>query len=181
MAEYVAFDTDVEVKGAAVLAVIRGMGLFEKQARKVLSHHGISDPQRDIWYPQQAWLDAFREINQQLGPKALFEIGKAIPQTASWPNDDVDGIVDALRTINVAYQMNHRGGYIGSYDYYPIAENTCRMICQNPYPDEFDRGIITEVVTRHKPAGTFMVEVSIDATLPKRSEGGDLCSFIITW
>lgn len=180
MAQFVAFDSAVDVSGRAVLSVIDGMGIFETKAREILARHGIVDPQPDKWYPQQAWLDAFRTIAESLGPKTLFEIGKKIPENAAWP-EGVDDIKSALRSIDKAYQMNHRFGEIGSYNYYDLDENQVRMICNNPYPCKFDHGIITAVADKFKPAGTFMVEVEHDHTLPCRDDGADICSYIVRW
>jgi hypothetical protein len=180
MAEFVAFDPNVEVSGRAVKAVLDGMGVFQKKAREILADQGIDEVRPDGWYPQQAWLDAFRTICDTLGSKQLFDIGRKIPETASWPAN-IEDIRAGLRSINTAYQMNHRGGPIGSYDYFDIDTNTARMICNNPYPDDFDHGLITAVADRYKPAGTFMVEVKIDQGLPSRSRGADFTSYLVTW
>lgn len=180
MAQFAAFDSAVEVSGQAVLAVIDGMSIFETRAREILSNHGIEDPQPNQWYSQQAWLDGFKTIADSLGAKVLFEIGKMIPETAAWP-EEIDDIKSALKSIDVAYQMNHRFGEIGSYKYFDLGENQARIICNNPYPCRFDHGIITAVADKFKPAGTFMVEVDHDRTLPCRDDGADICSYIVKW
>lgn len=181
MAQYAAFEPTVEVRGAAVLAVLRGMDVLGKRAAEILARHNMPDPQREKWYLQQDWLNAFKEISGELGAKSLFDIGKAIPETAEWPETEIESIQEGLKSINVAYQRNHRGGDIGSYDYYSLGPRKSRMICQNPYPDDFDHGLITAVANKYKPSDVFMVEVEIDAGLPTRTSGGDLCSYIITW
>jgi hypothetical protein len=178
--QFKAFDPDVEVNGAAVLSVIDGMGGFQNKAREILANHGIENPKAGCWYNQQAWLDAFSTIAETLGSKALYNIGRKIPENAVWP-PVVEDIRSALSSINVAYRMNHRGGQIGSYDYLEIDDNSARIICNNPYPDEFDRGIISAVADKFKPEGTFMVEVKQDDSLPNRTEGGEFTSFIICW
>jgi hypothetical protein len=47
----------------------------------------------------------------------------------------------------------------------------------NPYPSEFDRGIITSLSRRFKPH----CEVKLDPDKPSRTEGGDSCTYIIEW
>ena len=37
------------------------------------------------WYPQQAWLNAFREIAQTIGASTLHQIGLSIPGSAKFP------------------------------------------------------------------------------------------------
>jgi hypothetical protein len=85
MAQFIAFDDSIEVNGQTILSVVRGMGVFEKLALKILKEHGIDNPQPGRWYSQQAWLDAFKEIATKIGPNTLFEIGKKIPESADWP------------------------------------------------------------------------------------------------
>lgn len=180
MAQFVAFDPNVEVCGSAVLAIIEGMGLFTSRAKEVLAAHGIDSPKPEGWYPQQAWLDAFKTISETLGARTLFEIGRKIPETAIWP-PDVESIADGLASIDRAYQLNHRGGNIGSYQYYPLGGHSARIICHNPYPCDFDQGIIKAIADRFKPPGTFMVQIDHDRTLPCRGEGADFCSYIVRW
>jgi hypothetical protein len=109
MALFKAFANGVMVNGESVLSIINGMELFQSQALKVLEKHDIKNPQPGQWYPQQNWLDAFKEISETIGTKTLFAIGKKIPENSIFP-PDLDSIEKALPGIDVAYHMNHRGG-----------------------------------------------------------------------
>ena len=114
MAQFKAIVPGVEVCGAAVLSVVEGMDLSQTMALRILKAHGIENPKKDSWHSQQAWLDAFREISEKVGPATLRRIGTKIPETALWP-PTVRTIEDAMASIDVAYHMNHRGGPIGNY------------------------------------------------------------------
>ena len=68
MAQYKAFDTNVEVLGDVVLSVVAVMGAFKTIALGILGDHGIKDPRPDGWYPQQA-----------------FNIDEAVRAYTRWP------------------------------------------------------------------------------------------------
>ena len=74
MAQFQAFAQGVTVNGQTVLSIVDGMGTFRESALKILAGHGIKDPTAMGWYPQQAWLDAFREIFQSIGVSTLYRI-----------------------------------------------------------------------------------------------------------
>ncbi len=145
------------------------------------------------WYSQQAWLDAFKAIANEVGLLTLFQIGRRIPENADWPPHVTD-IHSALASIDVAYHMNHRingralfdpatgamSEGIGHYGYQRIDDRTARMTCKNPYPCDFDRGIIESAANKFKPAG-FRVSVHHDDPAMCRKAGGDACIYTVTW
>jgi hypothetical protein len=175
MKPFEASSPNVEVNGETVLAVLAGMGAASTRATRILAAHGIENPKPGQWIKQQSWLDAFKEISETLGPNTLFQIGLKIPEQAKFP-PEIKSIEQALTAINMAYQMNHRGGEIGSYVFEPLAEGKFRMVCRNPYPSDFDRGIIQAMANRFKPQGKT-VAVELDTTKPSRKNGGESCTF----
>jgi len=180
MAQFKAFAPGVEVNGETVLSVVAGVPGSESMARQILASCGIVDPQPGKWYPQQAWLDAFKKLAEEVGPRTLQNIGKAVPENAQWP-PQVTSIETALPSIDMAYHMNHRGGDIGTYGYQKAGARGAKMVCRNPYPCEFDRGIIMSVAKRFKPADAAAVNTSHDDTQPCRSKGADSCTYIVEW
>ncbi len=179
MAQFVALQQNVEVNGQTVLSVVNGMGAFEFAAKQLLKKNGIPDPQPDNWYLQQAWLDAFKEIHDKLGANTLFQIGLKIPQSAKFP-PEIDDIEKALSAIDIAYHMNHRNGEIGHYNYSKVTAESAKMVCNNPYPCDFDRGIIAAMAQRFKPTGSDVMLMH-DDTAPCRKKGGDSCTYHIAW
>lgn len=192
MAEFVAFTPGVEVNGQTVLSVVEGSSI-KKSALKHLSKNGIADPVPGQWYSQQSWLDAFRSIATEVGPLTLLQIGRKIPENADWP-PQINDIHGALASIDIAYHMNHRldgevlfnpenGAMkegIGHYGYLRVDDNTARMTCHNPYPCDFDKGIIESAANKFKPAG-YRVTVVHDEPALCRKNGADTCTYTVKW
>ena len=179
MAHFKAFVKGVEVNGETVLSVVNGMGPYKSMGLKILAVHGIKDPKPGDWYPQQAWLDSFKEISDKIGSGTLLSIGKSIPDSANWP-PEVDSLEKALASIDVAYHMNHRNGEIGSYRYESTGHNSAKMVCNNPYPSDFDRGIILATAQKFAPDGVSPV-VKLDDSQPTRKNGADSCTYLVAW
>lgn len=176
MAQYKAFEAKVEVNGETVLSVVDGMGAYRSVGERILRDHGIADPTSGQWYSQQAWLDAFKTIAERVGDSTLYEIGKKIPENAKFP-PEVDSADKALAAIDVAYHMNHRNGKIGNYTFKQTGPRSGTVTCDNPYPTEFDRGIIEAM------AGKFsdVVDVELDEAASNRSDGGEVDVYRVTW
>ena len=62
MAQFIAYSSTVQVKGQAIRSLVEAMKDFTHVALNILKDHGISDPQPDHWYSQQAFLDSLKEI-----------------------------------------------------------------------------------------------------------------------
>ncbi|MEN8904960.1 MAG: hypothetical protein ABF289_03275 [Clostridiales bacterium] len=179
MAQFVALKTGVEVNGETVLSIVNGVGIFKKQALEILKRNGIENPKAGEWHSQQSWLNAFKEISEKIGSKSLFSIGKAIPENANFP-PNIDTIQKALTSIDMAYHMNHRNGDIGNYKFVEVNENEAKIICDNPYPCDFDRGIIESMAKKFKPEDSIMTFVEHENG-SCRKNGEDSCTYIITW
>lgn len=175
-----ASSTAVEVNGETVYAIIDGMGAFKGKAVEILKENGIEDPKAGKWFKQQDWLNAFKAISDKIGASTLGAIGQKIPENAQFP-PEVNEIHMAFDIINKAYHMNHRNGMIGDYKYEKTSERSGKMVCTNPYPDEFDKGLITAMGRKFLPPGSFMVRTTIDESQPSRTKGGDSTTFNINW
>ena len=177
MAQFVAFAPGVEVNGTTVMSIIAGMG---EVASPILIAHGFDNVQRDAWYSQQAWLDTFREIARMATRSCdLVSIGMEIPRNANFP-PGIDSIESALKSIDVAYHMNHRGGEIGHYAALVISDRQVDLVCQNPYPCEFDYGIIYGMAARFCPKGAH-VQIRHDDDALCRQKGAESCTYHVTW
>lgn len=174
MAEFEAFEADVEVTGQTVLAFVEGVpAAFEDRALEILADHGIEDPQPGEWYSQQAWLDAIEDIDAQIGAATLTRIGEQVPRTAEWPST-AELVVGALELIDEAYRLNHRNGEIGSYDAEQVATDAVRVHCNNPYPCPFDKGLVRAVAEDVSLQQDVFVTEESDQC---RSDGGDECLY----
>ncbi len=182
MAQYEPFAADVEVNGQTILAFVEGIPNFKDKMLGILENHGLKDVKQNEWYSQKKWLNAFKEVGQTYGSNTLFVIGKAIPENAVFP-PEIEGLESALNAINIAYQMNHRNGDIGYYKLINLQADSrfATFECKNPYPSDFDKGIITTMARRFKPKDAIIVEVKLDENKPTRKNGADSCTYIITW
>jgi hypothetical protein len=179
MAEFQPFQDGVEVTGECVLAIVEAC-MVKSKILEILEENGIENPKAGQWYPQIAWLNAFHTIADTIGRNTLDMIGRKIPEMALFP-PEIDSLVKAMLTIDEAYHMNHRYGEIGSYDFELTEGKSGKMTCRNPYPCEFDRGIIEAMAQRFKPLASDAVHVTHDSDAPCRKNGGEACTYIITW
>lgn len=179
MAQFQAFEKGVQVMGRAVLAFVDGMQCSQNRALQVLSKNGIINVDPNKWYCQQSFLNAFKTIAEEIGPYALYCIGTKIPQNAQFP-PDIDSLDKALESIDIAYHMNHRGGQIGSYNFYKSEEGLLLFRCENPYPCEFDRGIIEGMARKFTPKEHFLA-VKHDDEAPCRDKGDQSCTYSIIY
>lgn len=156
MAQFQAFESGVEVNGQTVLAVVEGMASSKVKALRILKEYGISNPKPEEWYSQQSWLNAFKKIAEDVGPYTLYCIGAKIPENAQFP-PDINSLEKALESIDTAYHINHRGGEIGNYNFYKSPDGFLHLTCINPYPCEFDRGIIEGIARKFVAEGHHLI------------------------
>lgn len=182
MTRYEPFEEEVEARGRVIVAIEEGIARFRETYRKrveaVLSARGIDDPEPDGWYDQAAELAVLETIAEDLEPHLLDRLGEQIPDVAAWP-EGVSGVADGLRSIDEAYHRNHRGGDIGHYRFEKVADGRGRVVCRNPYPCPFDRGLIRTVAKQYSPVESFVfVEERDDAC---RREGDERCTYVVHW
>jgi hypothetical protein len=193
------FEPGIEAYGASIDAVVDAFKLFPSVALKRLAAFGIGTFQgknnvvieRDAWYPMDKWLSAFESIATEVGSRGLFQYGQHLPKYAPFP-PTINDIHSAMASMDAAYHMNHRKGGkvmfdpstgqmlegIGHYGYAPVKhEKKIVSVCENPYPCEFDRGIITSLAARFEK-GSRVVH---DDKAPCRKTGANSCTYVVTW
>ncbi|MFC7082439.1 hypothetical protein [Halorussus caseinilyticus] len=176
MPEYKAFSSEAEVNGRSVQSIVEGVGQFssayKERALEILANHGLPEPTEGEWYSMQSYLDAFAELVDTVGPKTVTKIGSEIPNVVEWP-EDVETVEDGMHALDDVYQMNHRGGEIGYYEFERTGDSGGIMECKNPYPPELDEGLIQAVAEKFSGEGAF---VRIEQT----SEG-ETRTYQISW
>jgi hypothetical protein len=195
MVSFKAFEEGIEVNGQTINSVLEGLYSIRFVLDKFFVEAGYPkageiDPTQ--WYSQQQWLDIFRIISEKIGSKAMFKIGKKIPENAEFP-PEIDNIEIALSSIDIAYHMNHRTNEgqilfdikngkmyegIGHYWYKKIKnKNKIIMKCENPYDCDFDRGIITAMANKFNPTAKVVHDDSNEC----RKYGKNSCTYIVEW
>lgn len=156
---------DVEVDGQTVVAVTSGI-LVRAVANELMASAGFEEISHDRWYPQQAWLGVYRGIQENLGPDTLYSIGRRIPYSADFPADRMTDVGTALAAIDVAYHTAHRGGEIGHYRYVEAGLDHYEIHSDNPYPNDFNLGIIAALVERFRGRHQYAVHYKQPAANP---------------
>ena len=146
MTEFKSFTPDAEVLGQVIEAFIGGFPPeLSKIGLDVLAANGIDEFSPGEYYPLQSFLNAMKEIENKFSSQMLFRIGEKIAGNAALP-PGIDSLETCLGSIDAAYHMNHRRGDIGNYEYSYLGEQAgmkrAKMVCPNPYPCAFDRGVI---------------------------------------
>lgn len=177
MQQFKTLDNTVEVRGAAVMSIVDGVpAAFTETAKEILADHGIEELDPDEWYPQQAYLDAYQQIVDDIGESTLRRIGESTPENAEWP-PGVSTPFEALASIDDAYNMNHRGGDIGYYDVKRVDETTAHVECKTPYPCEYDQALVEATAEQFAEGVVRLREVGEQC----RADGGDHCVYEVTW
>lgn len=197
--QFKVFEPDIEVNGPTVYSIVAGLGYFTNLSRRYFSQAGIGTVvnkelriDMDSWYPQAAWLEAFKNIAATVGDRVLFNIGLSIPANAQFPPWVVD-IDSAIKAIDVAYHLNHRKRGrqlfdvntgtmlegIGHYGYErpSMKENKIISVSRNPYPCAFDRGIIAAMARKFEPDALVVHDDAKEC----RTNGAETCTYYITW
>ncbi len=121
--EYEAFEKGIEVNGQTVWAIVDGFKAFTLLASQYLLEEkigergetGVAVVRPDGWYSQEAWLRVFKKIGTSVGDSVLFQIGASIPRNAKFPPWVTD-VHSAIKSIDIAYHMNHRKGGEDMFD-----------------------------------------------------------------
>jgi hypothetical protein len=196
--QFKAFEPGIEVNGQTVYSIVDGLGRFKSLAHDILLSVGIGSGsnvdykiEKESWYSHDMWLKAFEKIASEIGDYTLNQIGLKIPENAIFPPWVID-IDSAIKSIDIAYHMNHRKNGtvmfdpntgkmlegIGHYGYEKIAgKNMIISECKNPYPHAFDLGIITTMAKKFELKATIIH----DDSKPCRKNNADSCTYIISW
>jgi hypothetical protein len=189
----------IEVAGASLQAIVDGFSKYPSVAMKYLTKFGLvkadngktASIDRDGWYSQDAWLAAYEAIAKEVGFNSLYTIGKAIVEATQIPKG-VDDIHAGLKSLDVIYHLNHRKNGrvlfnpetgemlsgIGNYKYQARDNEKCVvMVCDNPYPCDFDRGLVTSLAGRFEPQSS----TRHDNDAPCRKKGAESCTYIVQW
>ncbi|MBW5449307.1 EAL domain-containing protein [Cohnella sp. CFH 77786] len=171
----------IEICGGAVMSFLNGAGRYRPVVLRFLEEGGFGRPEPNGWYPLPDFLAVLGGISEQLGTEALHRIGREIPETAVFP-PDIGNLVGALASIDKAYYMNHRGvqtGQIGHYLFAATSDRSGVMVCDNPYPCDFDLGIIEAMAGKFKePASQVRIVHDVNGC---RKRNGSSCTYRIVW
>jgi len=191
-------DPALESHSGAIGAIIAAFRAVPSIALKHLERQGIATPGPDgrllfaaEWVPMQAWVALAHGLVQEAGEAAVYASGLRIMEHALWP-PHVHDIESAMRSVDVAYHMNHRKSGVVMFDpttgrmlegigHFAVnrvqGERRLVVTCDTPYPCDLDRGVMTGTVIRFSPRAQVVHQPDI----PCRKKGDTSCRYVVTW
>ena len=151
------------------------MALDDRRAlgEQILAANGIENVTATSWYPLQNFVDALIELGARIGPTALREVGRKIPDNVAMP-PGIKSFEDVCAAFDRAFELNHRGP-AGGIDYEMAAENAARIITRSPYPCQFDEGVIYGFFRRLLGSNVVVTK----ERKPCKSRGDTSCTYFI--
>jgi hypothetical protein len=178
MAEFIAFDLNSEVAGPFVIATFEAMRRIGVNVRPFLEKHSLDTVKPDTWVNLQKFLDLLKDIKENSGNFfSLISLGKIAPEVSDLSH--IKSIKDIFEFLNTGYLMSHRGGDIGEYITEFLGEHHIRITARNPYPSDFDYGLLWGAAKMFAPESSFVKVVRAES--PCRLKGNDRCIYDITW
>jgi hypothetical protein len=185
----------VETRGLAIELTLQAFKILPSLGLKTLQKHGVVKPKDtridpDAFYSQEAWLEAFEDIYRDVGPTSTFEMGRLVGGGYPVP-PEVRDVAGVLAFLDVGYHLAHRldgklmfdpvrGVMIEGIGHYAVrplpGKNEVAMTCDNPYPCDFDHGLVTAVAQRFQPRAR-----TTHAGPACRKAGAEACQYTITW
>lgn len=185
------FEEGCDVLGGAINSMLSSLSAIPLIVDKYFVDIGYppaSEIKDDQWYSMEKWLLIFKLISDKTGPHTLLNIGKKIPYTAQFPKNN-GTLADGLKSIDIAYHMNHRNAQgqvlysngvilegIGHYLLRDVSNEEAIMVCENPYPCDFDKGIILAMAQKFEPRAIVQHE-SVEC----RKNDSNYCIYKVTW
>lgn len=185
----------IEVGGVSIGAVIDAFQQYPSIVTKYLTQYGLGGKQgqidRSAWYGLDKWLAVYNAIAKDVGVNSLYSIGKRVPENIELPPSVTD-IRSVFGSLNIAYHLNHRKDGELMFDMATgkmldgIGQVTCdfaegeqrlTLKFENPYPCEFDRGLIHAFAMRFEAAA----RVAHDNGAPCRKKGASSCTYVVSW
>ena len=183
MPQFVSPDPQAQVRSTTLLELKNFVSApFQPLLDKILKAHGVFTESPEEWYDMQLGLDISQEIQENVGPHTMFSIGKKAGELRQFPST-ITSLEAALESINEAYQNSHRGENIGYYEVLSVdmKEHVIEFKAHTPYPDEFDRGLLTSIARKFKPNGSMNIGVKRKEGAPSRMEDDEYTVFLISW
>jgi hypothetical protein len=188
---------DFQVWGNNVGAYVDAFKQYPSVLAKCLIQQGIlkgseriGDLDRTAWYPMDAWLRTNHGLLVEVGANSVYASGKKIPEMAVLP-PNINDVYSSLETLDVAYHMNHKKGGTVMFDaatgtthegigHYATqrkqGEKAIVVVCDAPYPCDFDRGIVGGFAARFEPFARAVHEAG-----PCRKKGDASCTYVVRW
>lgn len=154
------FEDNAEVSGKIVIAVLEGLPQYADVLKEVFAHNQLTDIDPNEWYDLNHFMGALKTIFTKFGPNTLFTLGKTV--SGAFPHQFED-VISALSALPPIYEASHRNGYVG---YCKMVESDAtkryaRMESKTPYPVDYQRGLLTNMLRKYKDSYGLALEVKV--------------------
>jgi len=158
--DFVCPDPTATVRAANVHATLSAFKLVPLMAKRLIERHQlhVDDLTPDKFILVQRWLDCLKEIQNDIGPQKLRDVGRLIVENADFPPHFTDAETMLMAADDI-YKMNHRGD-VGQYVVTKEPSGRFVVRCETPYPRMFEWGVYEGMVknTKYKHPGKFSVD-----------------------
>jgi hypothetical protein len=182
MAEFVSFDPESEVSGSNIQLVIKAHRALGFDIAACLSKHKLNRVQPNDWVNLQTYLDCLKDIQQEFSYYysfySLIAIGtKVIDYAMGIPNPHKSDT--NFEPLNNFYQLRHRGMDVGEYSQEFLSEKHLRVTARNPYPSDFDYGLVWGMARMRVSNGQVLRVIRAES--PSRRKGDASCVYDLIW
>lgn len=173
----------IETHGGALANLVETTGPL---ASRLLVEHGLSLGWD--WYPLHQVLAILNRVGRELGDDTLVRTGASVIDRVVFP-PTVNSIGKALRSLDVAYHMNHRKNGAPMFANGRCSDGIGCYVCTDEtighfivdsasvYPCAFDRGLVTAIARQFEPRADVW---HLDGARCRRL-GSLTCAYAITW
>lgn len=186
--------SNFEIHTMSVAAYAHAFQAYPTVLDRYFARYGLNGDvsaasQLEPWLPMSPWLHATHAIVEDVGGSTVYSIGKRVGGTVPLP-PEIESAMAALSSVDIAYHLHHRRDGeimfdpatgtmldgIGHLRCVPESDSSVKMVCDNPYPCDFDRGLLAGIVGRFEPAVSVM---HTGSTCRKKGEPD--CSYLVQW
>ncbi len=172
--EFVSPDPNASVRALNVRATLDAFQLRPSLGQRLIERHQLhlDDLRPENFIPIQRWLDALKEIQQEIGTNLLHRVGIATIENADMP-PFIDSIDVCFGAMDEIYYANHRGD-VGHYRCARSPDGSWEIRCETPYPRHFEHGIVVGAARKFAFGKNYHVEYV------EGPPGGDLtCTLLV--
>jgi hypothetical protein len=172
--DFVCSDPKAMVRAANVRATLDAFKLVPAIGLRIIEKHSLNvkDLRPDNFILVQRWLDAMKEIQDDVGEAKLREVGRKIVESADIPSEDSETI---LLNIDKIYYLNHKGD-VGHYLSRRLPDGAIEVRCETPYPRNFEWGLVEGFCTH--PTAAQGHRYAIEYTDGPRT-GDHTCTLVV--
>jgi hypothetical protein len=165
-----------EVSGRTILGTLEQMmSVFRRRIEESLTEFGITDVEAEAWYSADDFARVLAMVERDAGRSTVTKLGAVAPETMEWVGNPTT-VAEGLTNLSRSHQSTHRGA-VGHYDFEQTGEDTGRIVCDTPYPCEFDKGVLKGTMKRF---GGQYPKITED-THECRDDGGSTCTYTVSW